>query len=353
MLTPDEARKRLLRPPNLNVGRWHEVPVRMPGVGFKGFFTVRLIDARTGLVKRRLSFPNLITDAGLDAIGEDAGTDGRIDELISRMAVGTGSTTPNVSDTSLVSEVARTADSAGIGNGLSSGPSFDYWEWEISFQFDQGEANANLTELGLFSNDAGGPMWARQLLQDAGGSPTTITKTSDDILQIVYTLRVYPDKSVRTSNLTIDGTSTTLSRQPQEVDVANEWGRGGTPADRGMLYQFGVWAGSDVRVYEDNTPPGDFVSRGPANPATSEDVGAGGYSFAAYTGGTFQRDLEVIASVNEGNFAGGVGAVEGRINDVFTRGHPFITFFDPPIPKADTDELTLQIRYSWGRHTIP
>jgi len=351
-LSPDEARRRLLEAPYLNLGHWLEGRVDMSAIGLRGHFDVYLKDAETGLIKRHLSFPNLITDAGLDALGQDIGVDGRIDNLISRMAVGTGSAVPAASDTSLVSEVARTSDPASIGNGLSSGPSFDYWEYEVSFQFDQGEANANLTELGVLNDDLAGVLWSRQLLQDAGGSPTTITKTSDDILQIAYALRVYPDKTVRQSNLTIDGTSTTLDRQPQQIDSAAEWGRGGSPTDRGILYQFGLWGGTDIRVYEDNTPPGDFISEGPASPNTKEDVGSS-YAFAAYSAGTFQRDLDVSVGVGEGNFASGLGAATGRIYDIFGQGLPFITFFSPKIPKTDTDELTFQIRYSWGRHTIP
>jgi len=85
-------RKRIWIPeaPYINLKRYVEVDRLDHGVGIEGWFTVELIHARTGLVKRRLRFRNLITNAGLNALG--SGT--RIGSLIQYLAVGTGSNEP-------------------------------------------------------------------------------------------------------------------------------------------------------------------------------------------------------------------------------------------------------------------
>ena len=72
---------------------------------WRGTVTVRAVDAETGAELDRASFPNLITDAGLnllrDALGD--GTDARIRYL----AVGAGATPPDASDTALEDERLR------------------------------------------------------------------------------------------------------------------------------------------------------------------------------------------------------------------------------------------------------
>src|SRR5690606_975085 len=116
----------------------------------EGYFTVELIHARTGLVKRRLHFRNLITDAGLDALAGGA----RITDLINYLAVGTGSSEPSYTDTTLNAEVARTNSNGGFGDSdarVGDGDLVEYWRRIRTRVFTEAQANANLTELGFFS----------------------------------------------------------------------------------------------------------------------------------------------------------------------------------------------------------
>src|SRR5690606_9804975 len=83
--------------PLLNLRRYVEVGTVRNAIAVEGYFTVELIHARTGLVKRRLHFRNLITNAGLDALA--GGT--AINDLVNYLAVGTGSSEPSYTDTTL------------------------------------------------------------------------------------------------------------------------------------------------------------------------------------------------------------------------------------------------------------
>src|SRR5690606_27236713 len=98
--------------PMLNLRRYVEVGAVRHAIAVEGYFTVELIHARTGLVKRRLHFRNLITNAGLDALA--SGT--QIINLINYLAVGTGSSEPSYTDTILNAEIARTNSDGGFGD---------------------------------------------------------------------------------------------------------------------------------------------------------------------------------------------------------------------------------------------
>src|SRR5690606_11810156 len=176
--------------PMLNLRRYVEVGTVRNAVMVEGYFTVELIHARTGLVKRRLHFRNLITNAGLDALAGGTG----ISSLINYLAVGTGSSEPNYTDTTLNAEVARTNSTGGFADSdamVGSGDLVEYWRRIRTRVFGQNEANGNLAELGFFSAAQGGTMWNRQLFRDELGNPTAITKTNEDQLRVRYEYRVY------------------------------------------------------------------------------------------------------------------------------------------------------------------
>lgn len=326
----------------------HPRPLAEIGVGLAGLIEWELIDAETGLVKRRAGpYPNVIVDAGMNALGTD-GTPG-LGDMVDRLAVGTGTSTPAQNQTSLDTEVVRKNFNS---QSESSGPNNDYWEATMEYEFGQAEANANLTELGCF--ETGGTMWMRQRFKDAQGNNTTITKTSDDILRVRYLLRIYPDKTVKTKNVsaTIRGSSvsTTVTYQPQRININTAWGLGDQFND-GLLQDLGTWpTGSEFSwtAWEDKTPPGDFVSSGPLDNSNSAN-GTGGASYGAYAADSFQRDLTIALGPTASNFATGIGALAYSQNDALL---PFLLLFDPRLDKTSQDDLSVTVRISWSRAVI-
>ncbi len=166
-----------------------------------GNFTAALIDPKTKKVKEIHAVDNLITDVGMDFIATTYFGD--IDHYI---AVGTGTATASVLDTTLANEIDRTGTSqlstkySGSSeviytHGFSSG-SGDYegfhYMWRFVRTFTEDEANASLTELGVFTAATGGTLVTRQLFSDLDGVPITITKTNTDWLHITYEFRLYP-----------------------------------------------------------------------------------------------------------------------------------------------------------------
>lgn len=323
-------------------------PLVEVGVGLEGYFEVELVDAHTGVVKRHLEFHNVITDAGMNAIGDGTGN---IADLQLYLAVGTGTSTPAQSDTSLDTEVARTSRSSASS---SSGPNFDFTTHINEYEFGKSEANGNLTELGCFDSSSAGVMYTRQRFKDAQGNNTTVTKTSDDILRVRYAHRLYPDKTVKTKNIDVDVrgslVSTTFSYQPQEIDDGGVWLAGGT---NGLGQHFGTWSGQSPDWWEDNTPPGDFISHGPLDPSVGERAGT--VTFNTYGTGNFYRDVVLSAGASEANFAAGVGSVAWTPLDstqTTNEDQGFLLLFDPRIDKTSQDQVELTVRLSWSRVAV-
>src|SRR5690606_35683965 len=209
--------------PMLNLRRYIEVGAVRHAVAVEGHCTVELIHARTGLIKRRLHFRNLITDAGLDALAGGAGIGG----LINYLAVGTGSSWPSYADTSLDAEIERTTSNGGFGDSdamVGSGDLVEYWRRIRTRVFTEDQANGNLAELGFFSSSSGGTMWNRQLFRDELGNPTTITKTNEDQLRVTYEYRIYPPWDDVVQEIEVNGVPIEVVNRAQAVTNSQRWG---------------------------------------------------------------------------------------------------------------------------------
>lgn len=300
---------------------------------------VELIDAKTGFIKRRLTeFPNLITDAGLNAVGN--GT--QIDDLVDYVAVGTDNTTPAVTDTALGAQVDdRYQSTGGFSDVAASGPSYAYWSYTRTREIDEAFGNGNLTELGFFSALSGGTMWCRQLFL-SGGSPTTVTKTSNEKLRIIYEWRIYLVTTPTTDVLTIDTVSTDCDSRALQGNDGDAWG-----AD-GYIRYLGNWTTDERRAnaYETQSFPtidgGNFT--GSAENASS-------ISMVAYSSGTFQRDMDIVFEPGVANFVTGIGAINLPYVGSFLGGTQGLgTTFDPKVDKDNTERFTFRARIAFGRH---
>lgn len=340
--------------------RRQSILVPGPSVGLMGRVRWGLYDADTGILKRSSGlhrpdggwYSNVILDVAMDAIGSDD-IQSINNMAYSHMAVGSDSTSPAQSQTSLGNEVARTNTIHQESTG--SGPNFDYWWRRVTWEFTKAEANATLAELGAVDGSEA-TFWMRQLFLDAQGNPTTISKQNDEILRIQYEHRVYPDKTVKQKTLDLDirGSlvSTTIDYQPQRINEGRAWGEGAV--DDGYLGTLGWWKPAHkIATWPDNTPPGDFQSRGPADGSNSQTPSPQSGSLAAYGAGTFYRDWTLVVGPNDSNHTGGIGAMAvSPWSTEFNGYRGFAAFFDPKIDKTASDELEMTFRASWNRVSV-
>jgi hypothetical protein len=319
--------------PHLWLPKRRYLEIETPTPRYQGWFNIKLIDAKTGAVKRELDFPNLIVDAGLDFIGQS----GTPLTCMTYAGMGTGGTAPANSDTTLQTPIGTriTRDST----GTSSGPAFAYWQQTFQFTFLEPNANGNLAEIGLFSASSGGSMWTRQVLKDSFGVPTTITKTSAERLQVTYNMRLYSPTVDVSGNVTITGVGVVA----YTVRAAN-------------ISSSGSWGAFPLTGYFAGGSTGSYLKESNVLGTTSSTIAGTedgttihtSISIAAYTPGSFQRQHTIFWDTNRGNFGTGVGGMAfGGTNG---NAYMFQCSFGTQIAKNALKQLTIVAMLAWGRY---
>lgn len=306
-------------------------------LGLAGYYKIEAFRADADGVEipgtRRVAadwFPNLITNAGLNACLANTITD-----FIQTCQVGSGSTTPAFTDTALVAMVASSNTEQTHTLGFSS--SAPYYGWRRrTVRFATGVAAGNLSEVGMFG---GSLMFSRALIVDGGGSPTTIVVLSDEILDVTYEVRSYVPTAdavftvggyTFTVRAAAAGTIAWCGQSPSAGDIAKGWGQ--------MTY-YSYPATSTIGAIT-GTPSGAIgTAVNLNNPWTG--TASGGSN-------TFQLSL----SVAQGNVAGGIGAFTiGDGGSGIDCAWMFQVGCSPVLPKDATKTMKIDFTLTVARVT--
>lgn len=281
-------------------------------------------------------FYNLITDAGLNFVSGNT----TIVAAANYCRVGTSSTTPTVSDTTLGSQ---TGSSSPPGTTTSSAQYTEvpyYSGHQKVYTFAVGAVSGNLTEIGFFSASSGGTMWSRALIKDSGGNPTTLTLLATEQLKVTYIVRRYIPTTITGSfTLSTNGTNTTINYNIKPANINNiyaSWLGGYVSVDR--LY---LWA------YE--TDILGNITAGPSGTASSVIQ----ENMDSYIQGSFYRQTTVVAGTATANFSSGIGSIVffHNVSSEAAYSTGYQCSFSPKIMKTSSQTLSIGIRLSWGRTT--
>jgi hypothetical protein len=292
-----------------------------------GFYRIVATDADTG--EQRVVadwFENLILDAGLNRLGTGG--------IASHCHVGSGSSTPAVSDTSLQSVVAtqgRTGASDGVQN------TEPYYGWgRYTFRFNAGVAAGNLSEVGIGWSASSGSLFSRALIKDVNGDPTTITVLSNEFLDVTYELRIYPPLTDATFQAVIGGV--THDCVLRACKVTDFWNWRAALGDNGIAFQ--PTAGTPVIVYSGAI---GTITQYPSGSSGS----ASSYATNAYSNNSYTMTGYADFDLNSGNVAGGIVSMYFR-----TYAGTYQCSFDPPIAKDNTKTLRINMSVTWARKTL-
>lgn len=305
-------------------------------MGLAGRFKIEAVNEETG--ERRVLadwFPNLILDQGLNRIGTNAGDpSANYPKFLTTVYVGSGSTAPAVTDTSLQTFVAASTTIQSSSDTFTSGPPA-YSSAFVTYRFATGVAAGNLSEVGVGWGGLSG-LFSRSLIKDGSGNPTTITVLSTEALDITYEFRVYPPGDA-TGSITISGTSYSYTIRPQQISSPNYW----TAA---MWSVYGPLPGQALGTY-------DWAYDGAIGSATSAPSG-NRYSSsmifpskAAYSNNSYKLGCTIVYNLNDANFGSGIQSVSVPFYSSCT----WQVGFSPSIPKTNTKVLTLSFEVSWAR----
>ena len=283
-------------------------------------------------------FPNVITNLGLDALGNGK-------DLFSFCAVGGGNSTPLNTNTKLDNLL-------GVGSQISSESKYDYdpvrdtkfykCSRTVGYRFE-GLDNKNISEVGLVDNDGSSqlPAYTRTLIKNSAGNPTVITVLSGEILELQYRLWQVFDLKDKDQVVTamIDGVEVPVNVKIRLAYVGGTYGSWGYHSIIGAPITFRGSARPLFGTGELGEITGMISGR------TYE---LSNISWEAYQPSTYKRKFYVNTSIIEAVlpirsflFFTGLGAYQVRFGTVAG---------DLPIDKTNQDILQLGFEMSWGRY---
>lgn len=273
-------------------------------------------------------FPNLILDTGLDRLAYTN------NGLYYWCKVGSGSSTPEETDLDLDATLGSTSTIQSYSYGNSAAP--DYYKYAtMVFRFAAGVGTGNISELGVGWGMASGELFSRALVLDALGNPTSITKIVDEVLDVTYQFRLYPDLTDFTGGFTLTGGkggSYTYTGRAANVNTTfvNYFGYPYPLLGTTTLYMTAYNGTLGALTYMPSGTTGSPVN----NTITAYVPG----SYAVYGSSTF--------SLDRGNLSGGISCIT-----IGTTQCNWQMQFNTPILKTASDTLTLNAKITWGRRT--
>jgi hypothetical protein len=302
------------------VGEVRGMIVKLPiSAGLKGRFMLWAKSAR-GLRPLADWSDNLVLDAGLNRIGTGS--------WLTHCYVGSGSSTPTVGQTTLESQTASTATIDSQVAGANGGEPY-YGYRRVLFNFAEGSAAGNLSEVGV-GWSAG--LFARALIVDPLGVPTTVTVLSDEVLLVLYEIQLYPPIEDLEFSAPLNGVSRTWTRRAASVisgSATSGWGVSGLQI---LVSNLVAYNGALGLITQD--PSG--LTAAATTTAT-----------AAYSNNSYKVGMSGFWSSSAGNLAGGLSSFVLRTNGLGA----YQFNIDPPIAKTAIATLTLSFETAWSRRS--
>jgi len=314
----------------INRRRWHERESHM-AVGVEGIYTLRAIKPGVGVV-RETSFHNLITNLGMDAIGD--GSAWRY------MHLGTGTTPPTVTDTGLANfGVALTAFPSSDTGASPTPPYYGYQR--MTWTSSVGDATGVWTEIGISGQATNGNLRSRELIRDNLGNPTSFPVQSDEQFEGTYELRMYAPESDVVADISLSGVTYTTTTRPLRVTTANAgWGLNMANGATNGHFVFTTGSMSTNTCAAMN---GDLAAVTAASPSGTV-VGSGSTTgiTGSYVPGSYHRDYGI-------RFGAGVAVGSINVLRLLCRTTAWQVKYHTPVNKLETEEFIHNQRFSWVR----
>jgi hypothetical protein len=288
-----------------------------------GLFKLEVQDASGNLRTVANWTPNLITDAGLDRFGT-VGPFGPSN----RCLVGSGNSTPSVSDTSLQTQVgfSTTAQNATSGAPTSTD---DFGFYRITYVFNPGTATGNLTEIGIGWSSPSTGLFTRALIRDINGNPTTITILSTETLFVTYEFRYYQMLNDAVGSITIAGVTYNYTARSCSVGY-RALDRGPEPVGSSITGGANYYNGRILGPKNGTGTGGTYLGFASSN------------TFLPYVTNSYYTDYQTGLSTS---------AVTQPFDFIVfetTRGG-FQVKFDQLVPKSNSNEFLITFRLGWSR----
>jgi len=279
-------------------------------------------------------FDNIVLDSGLRRLS--AG------DAAEFLAVGSGNSTPVVTQTGLDALLATTNVKSGFLSGRQLATSPIYTWMRSTYRFAVGAAKGNIAEVGLgwFAGTSNN-MFNRALIRDINGNPVVITVLEDEILDVLVELRHYWKESFSGSFTLKDKTGVVISTHTYTGKPLLAADPTTFVLNNSKMISLNVLSGSMSTSYD--TPPNTgWIARentpiSSSYPTTTSERCV--FRFAENSGNGSQKTL----------FVGIPNLVSWFPSDFNVNGYQWQ--IDPPITKNNTQTLSYTFTLNWDRYT--
>ena len=314
--------------------------VTLPPVQVKGLYRLE-VRRPDGSLKWDIGWiDNLITDAGLEALGQPV-------TLFAYCMVGEGNTAPAVTDTALQTQVAYRAGGFGTTSAgiVTSSPRYG-WQ-RVTFPFVQGAVIGNIAEVGIGWTTTA--VFSRSLVSPA--APIG----SIDQLTVTYELRMYLPTADVTGSKTIGGTSynyTIRAIKAASSSYAGQSSFGWAPNPNGLgasarewttTNGFAGYAGACYGPTAQLSTNIEDVALQLSGGGTASTSAPSSVSNAAYAANSLECQFTHTWGASAANF----GGIQGFIYSGFFGTYQCV--LDAALPKDNTKELQMTWKQTWAR----
>lgn len=274
-------------------------------------------------------FDNMILNAGLERIGTARAFD--------RAMVGSGTNAVVATQTGLTAFIASTTTFVSGSTVYNVDTVNNFVSMQTTLRFAEGVAAGNLSEVGVgWSNSA---CFSRAVIVDGVGAPTTITVLSDEILDVTYELRIYPDTTDVTGSMTLNGISYSYTLRPSNMTVSDApTFFGFANQTNGMGNNNGATTATYARTGAGSL--GDIFN----SPGGSGAINPASVTPQTYVALSYKRVYRYIWGITN-------GTTPFYNIRFFTSMGFYKAAFTPEIPKTGANILTLDLEVTWARRT--
>lgn len=272
---------------------------------------------------------NLVVDNGLDLINNSGSS-----EILYTCVVSSDTSQISPYTNQIPSIVASSSNRIASSYGSSDSPPFFYW-YRVTFEFDAGAANGNLTKVGI--TNSSGSLFSVAMFKDPEGNPTTIQPISNERLRVVYDYKVY----VAVSDVVIEDVKVfknsdnlyKITIRPAAVnsaEIARDLHRGLFITNYYGNYSLNAYRGNIGKI---TSTPSELLFR-------KDDA----FTPQPYTNGDFVKFFKTNISLNEFNHASGISSFLFSTS----RGAYQIQF-EPPLIKNNNQIMNIKLPITSGR----
>ena len=265
-------------------------------------------------------FNNIVLDAGLARMS--------VGTWINCCCVGTGNTTPAVTQTALASFLASSTTINSTSTGLQTTTTPYYRGLTLTWRFSEAVAAGNISEVGMGWGNT--TLWNRALVLDANGNPTTITVLSDEYLDVVAEIREYPTLSTTGSFTLVNKLGATISTHTYT----------GSPYMVAPTATFAKIASTNLAIY--SGIKNDSVTTDPTTTVGSTT----GRSDSYPTSTSIQTVFTCSLTNANGTHQSFMPQMSGLLGSLYYKFQ-----ISPTITKTSAQIMTYTTTMTWGRYT--